>query len=827
MYKLFFIFSFMSILQNVSSQNLTWSFMHPVKKELVSFGEKGSVQEKLIEIGELPDPFYGKNEEKFSWIEKYDWEFFSTVKIDKKDLDREFVEIVFPNIDTYAKVYFNGKLVLETSNSFYPNSISIKDLAKIGDNELKVVFVSPVNYHRNAFNKLKSKYPSPNDVGEIAVASMSRKPQYQFGWDWALRMTTMGFWEAAFVSSYNSNKLTNLKIETDSIEKENAYLTLTASFRQEKNTNYRLESKLFGSQDLLPMNGKCFKIPLQLKNPKLWWPRGHGEAFLYEDEIKIYDEKNQLIENRIIKFGIRTTEVVQEKDKWGTSFYFKINGQKIFAKGANYIPQDIFPSRITNESTIKLIEQMEISNFNMVRIWGGGFYQKDIFYQTCDEKGIMVWQDLMFACAMYPGDAAFLKSVENELNYQIPRIAAHPSVVYFNGNNEVDVAWKNWGFQVKYMISPATQKKMEQDYVNLFKVLAPKVIKKHTKIPYVHTSPLSNWGKPEFFNHGTMHYWGVWHGKDPIEDFGLKTGRFNAEYGFQSFPEFSTISSFSEEKDWDLNSEVMKHHQKSYVGNGMIKKHADILYGKTADFKEFVYFSQLTQAKAVGIAISGHRFDAPRCMGTLYWQLNDCWQAPTWSSIDYFNNWKALQYQVKKDFEDIAVIELTKEIGKEKYYLISDLDTSFESKVKYKVYDLQGNVLLEKSESHKIDNLNSKQLFSESSLEKFQNSNYFIEFEWTNHKNETKKRTVFHEFSKIKKAEKSTVTFEISEIDERNKRAKILIKNEQFIANAWIYSKKLGVSFKENFEHYLPGTHEVEINFTEIPRVEDFEMVWR
>jgi beta-mannosidase len=827
MYKLFFIFSFMSILQNVSSQNLTWSFMHPVKKELVSFGEKGSVQEKLIEIGELPDPFYGKNEEKFSWIEKYDWEFFSTVKIDKKELDREFVEIVFPNIDTYAKVYFNGKLVLETSNSFYPNSISIKDLAKIGDNELRVVFVSPVNYHRNAFNKLKSKYPSPNDVGEIAIASMSRKPQYQFGWDWALRMTTIGFWEPAFISSYDSNNLTNIKIETDSLATEKAFLSLSATFQQEKKTNYRLESKLFGTKELIAINGRCFKIPLELKNPKLWWPRGHGEAYLYEDEIKIYDENNQLIATKLMKFGIRTSELVQEKDKWGTSFYFKINGKKIFAKGANYIPQDIFPSRISDESTVNLIKQMEISNFNTVRVWGGGFYQKDIFYQTCDEKGIMVWQDLMFACAMYPGDAAFLKSVENELNYQIPRISAHPSVVYFNGNNEVDVAWKNWGFQVKYMISPATQKKMEQDYVNLFKVLAPKVIKKHTKIPYEHTSPLSNWGKPEFFNHGTMHYWGVWHGKDPIEDFGLKTGRFNAEYGFQSFPEFSTISSFSEEKDWDLNSDVMKHHQKSYVGNGMIKKHADILYGKTTDFKEFVYFSQLTQAKAVGIAISGHRFDAPRCMGTLYWQLNDCWQAPTWSSIDYFNNWKALQFQVKKDFEDIAVIELTKEIGKEKYYLISDLDTNFESKVKYKVFDLNGNVLLEKSETHIINNLTSKQLFTESSLEKFQNSNYLIEFEWTNHKYESKKRMIFHESSKLKKAEKSTVTFEISEIDEKNKSAKILIKNEQFIANAWIYSKKLGVSFKENFEHYLPGKHEVEINFIELPKQEDFEMMWR
>ncbi|NCA21228.1 MAG: glycoside hydrolase family 2 protein, partial [Crocinitomicaceae bacterium] len=258
----------------------------------------------------------------------------------------------------------------------------------------------------------------------------------------------------------------------------------------------------------------------------------------------------------------------------------------------------------------------------MVRVWGGGYYPDEIFFNTCDEKGIMVWEDLMFACAMYPGDKEFLASVETELNHQMPRISAHPSVVLINGNNEVDVAWKNWGFQSQYKLNEADQKVILKAYDDLFKDLAVKVINKWTNTNYIHTSPLSNWGNDDFYNHGSQHYWGVWHGKDPMSDFAKKIGRFNAEYGFQSFPEFSTMNQFSEKSDWSLQSKVMKHHQKSYVGNGMIEKHANLLFGKTKDFEQFVYYSQLTQAYAVSSAVAGHRLDAPRCMGTLYWQLN-------------------------------------------------------------------------------------------------------------------------------------------------------------------------------------------------------------
>lgn len=809
------------------SQNLVWHLFHPLTKDTLLVGEKGTVQEVLIKKGDLPDPYYGENESKFNWIEKHDWTFFAVFTITEEQFKQDFIEINFPSIDTYATIFIDNQEVAKTTNAFHSHRIDIKKQVKLGENFIKVVFTSPINYHKIAYQNRTSKLPAPNDVGEIQVASMSRKPQYQFGWDWALRMNTIGFWKEAKVNCYSNNQVELIKYETVSIGLSKAELELLIIFKQELKHHIHLESTLFGKHTILLHKDKQLKHRVHLANPILWWPNGHGNQHLYEDTIRIYNDKNELIDTKYVRFGVRTSELIQEKDQWGTSFYFKINKQKIFAKGANFIPEDAIPSRINSSSTINLIKDMQLANFNMIRVWGGGYYQDEIFYQTCDELGIMVWQDFMFACSMYPGDDEFISSIKTEFSKQVPRIAAHPSVVYFNGNNEVDVAWKNWGFQVRYLIGPKTQREIEHDYKRIFKELAPHYVKEYSHLPYEHTSPLSNWGKDEFFNHGTMHYWGVWHGKDPIEDFGLKSGRFNAEYGFQSFPEFSTLKSVSEEKDWDLNSSVMKHHQKSYVGNGMIKKHSDILFGETSDFKTFIYYSQLTQAKAVGIAISGHRTDAPRTMGTLFWQLNDCWQAPTWSSIDYFHNWKALQCQVQKDYEPVAILERTRKIGEEEYFFVSDVTDSFQTDVKYEMFDLKGNQLLQQTEKLSVQGEWLQAIATDCQQDNFKKSNYIIRFTWKNHLGKSLTRSIYHETKRLTKAPQNSFTLELINIDEISKKASLKLTNQQFLANCWISSDILGVRFSENFEHYLPGEHLIEITFDTLPKKEDFQVFWR
>jgi beta-mannosidase len=805
---------------------LQWTVFHPVEKQWIPAGTHGSVQEILMAKGELPDPFYGDNEKQFGWIEKYDWQFRTQFFLTEAQFNAQFLELEFPGIDTYAKVYLNDSLVFEADNAFRPYRLEMKKLVQCGYNRLRVVFTSPVNYHRATFDGKTTKLPAPNDVGEIAVSSMSRKPQYQFGWDWALRMNTIGFLKPVQIHAYDHNRLLLHKVDTKALTDGRADLNLSLHCAVKELQAVTLQSKMFGTFKFLNAKNGILNIPVSLDDPKLWWPRGQGPQHLYTDEWVLTTEAGIIIDSATVRFGIRTSELITENDQWGTSFYLKINGRPVFCKGGNYIPQSVFPAQVTPESTRELVRQMSLSNFNMVRIWGGGFYQEEALYAACDEAGIMVWQDLMFACAMYPGDDHFLTSVRQELDFQLPRIAAHPSVVLFNGNNEVDVAWKNWGFQSTYKIDAQLQAQMDLDYKNLFQLLAPEIVAAQTTLPYVHTSPLSNWGKDEYFDHGTMHYWGVWHGKDPITDFGLKTGRFNAEYGFQSFPEYSTLLTFSTKADWSLESAVMKHHQKSYVGNGMIRKHADILYGPAASFEDFVYYSQLTQARAVGIAISGHRTNAPRCMGTLYWQFNDCWPAPTWSGIDYFGNWKALQYEVQADFEDVAVLAKPEEEGQARYFLVSDQPENFETQLRFTVYDLKGEKLLDREKEIWIGGVWSEEIAPELQEHSFRTRNYVLAFQWKDASGVSKTRSFVHQPKKITKAPASAVQLTLNDIDPVAKTAVLKIHTKTFLKDFWVFSAQTGVHYSRNFLPLLPGTHEIVIHFEQVPVLADFGMHW-
>ena len=807
-------------------KTLDWQFFYPLKNTWIQADKCGSVQEKLIEIGELPDPFYGDNEKLFASIEKYDWEFRSTFTITDSQMSGNFIELEFPGIDTYAKIYINDSLVFKAENAFHPYHLQIKRWVKLGENEIKVLFTVPINFHREAFNAKSTKLPAPNDPGEIAVSSMSRKPQYQFGWDWALRMNTIGFLKPVVLRTYETNRILLQKVDTKKLKDHHANLQLSLICALKSTQKVNFKSKIWGNFENVDLIKGELKLDVDLNNPILWWPRGQGEQFLYQDHWEMYDLNGQLIDSCMVSFGVKTSELIQEKDAWGTSFYLKINDRPIFCKGANYIPQDVFPAKISDASIEEMVEQMRISNFNMVRVWGGGYYPDEVFYKACDKAGIMVWQDFMFACAMYPGDDLFLNNVKNEIEYQIPRISAHPSLVLFNGNNEVDVAWKNWGFQVTYKILPRTQRRMEEDYRKLFKDLIPSVVKSKSFIPYEHTSPLSNWGNDEYFNHGTQHYWGVWHGKDPIEDFGLKSGRFNAEYGFQSFPEFNTLGSFSEKKDWDLDSPIMKWHQKSYVGNGMIKKQADLLFGESKSFEEFVYFSQLTQAKAIQIAVSSHRLSAPRCMGTLYWQLNDCWPAPTWSSIDYFGNWKALQYEVKKDFEDVTILQKTEKIGEEKYFIVADVVEKFKTPLNCFVSDLEGNLIFKTIDSIAIDGQSKQEICTECQADSLRKTNYILIVQWQNASGETRNRTFSHLPVARQKAAKDSFGLKITQIDASSQTATIEIENQSYLHHFWIYSAKKGISYSDNFVDLLPGKHSIEIKFEELPTLTDFDFQW-
>ncbi len=809
--------------ENAEAMTVEWSFLHPLKQAWLELGTKGSVQEALIATGEMPDPFYGTNELKFAWFEEHVWEFKALVFVTAEQMSKEYIELEFLSIDTYGKVFVNDSLLLETANAFIPHRVQIKNHVKEGLNEIHVFITPPVIYHADTYAKMGYQLPAPNDVHKVAIAPLTRKPQYQFGWDWSLRLNTIGFNKPAQIHAYDHNRIVNSTINTVSLDENGAEMEMTVQFAVPKDDVMAWESTQFGTAEVEVKNGIVRRKAI-IETPNLWWPRGQGEQALY-DESWTFKKENETVDAKQFKFGVKTSELIREADQWGTSYFFKINGRKLFCKGADYIPQDIFPARVKDEDIAEMVETMAESNFNMVRVWGGGYYPDEIFFETCDELGIMVWEDLMFACSMYPGDDKFIANITEEFRYHIPRIAAHASVVQFNGNNEVEVAWGNWGFQIKYGLYGSSAKSIEEAYDRIFKVTAPDVVKEFTSIPYIHTSPLSNWGKMEFYNHGSQHYWGVWHGKDPIEDFGKKIGRFNAEYGFQSFPEFNTIKTFSEPSDWDLSSTVMKHHQKSYVGNDMILKHAQKLYGNPKNFDEFIYFSQLTQSKAVSMAIAGHRIDYPRCGGTLVWQLNDCWQVSSWSSVDYFGNWKALQYEMKKDYEDVAVVAKYNSLSDVDFYLVSDVVDTFMCDVRCEIYDLFGNLKTKLDLDQQLNGQESRQLCMKTVKEELMKMNAHLVFTWKDQTGNEHSRSYDNIKLPREKAPESVVKLSIGPLVETGKVV-LTVETSKFLKDFWISSSKFGVRFDQNFQSLLPGTHTFQISFESMPQLEDFKLMW-
>lgn len=781
---------------------LIWEIQHPITNEWIPLGERGSVQEALFKEKILPDPYFGENEKLYQWIEDHQWHFRSRFFLSEDLFNAEEVTINFPCIDTYASIYINNQKILEAQNYFHPYHVEVQNNLVLGYNHIEAVFTPPVMYHKSIYEQQSFHYPAPNDISRIKVAPLSRKPQYQFGWDWAPRINTIGFPNPVSVK-VNKNKIVETVVVNTIEIGQTAHMQLVV-VKEQLPPNSIIRSVNF---DFSALSDSCSiqKISFHISNPILWWPSGIGTSYIYTDTLIVTDENGFELQRFPYSFGVRTVNLIQENDQWGTSFVFLVNGKPIFMKGGNMIPPTLFGGYTTKQEWQDWVRMMVNSNFNMVRIWGGGDYATEDFLNECDRLGLMVWHDAMFACAIYPGDSLFLLNVKDEFDFQLPRLTKHPSVVYINGNNEVDVAWKNWGFQLQYMLNKGDQAVIENGYESLFKNLLPNTLSTFSNLPYVHTSPLSNWGKPDYYNHGTQHYWGVWHGTDPMSDFATKIGRFNAEFGFQSFPEFSTLLGFSNTKDWDLKSDIMKHHQKSYVGNGMILKNAKMLYGKPKSFEEFVYFSQLTQDHAITSAISGHLLDAPRCMGSLYWQINDCWPAPTWSSIDYYGHQKALHYHLKELFDNVTVVKQSQQ-DVERIYLLANNQNADTFSITTTVFSIESRGVKKLSvnmQSISLNNFNHHLLFEK----KVKSIPQAVEIVFS-----TGTRRLFLTGG-LAPGRKARYQMSLSSVDTIARKAILVLENEDFMGDVWLYSNVPGVHFNMNFCHFLPGKHEIPFTF--------------
>ncbi len=627
----------------------------------------GVIHLNLLENGIIQDPYVRNNEIKQQWIERENWEYKTIFYADDKLLENDHLELVFKGLDTYASVYINGINVLEANNMFREWIIDLKPILKKGDNEINVKFRSPLTENQAKVKNSPYELPAANETVDLKVSPYTRKAAYQFGWDWGPRFVSSGIWRPVFIRKWNDVRIKDISYQTDQIKEQQANLSFTFEILSNlPNTNASLN--IAGSTFNINLkNGlNIIKRSINIDNPKLWNPINYGNQHGYKEvyNLTVQSENNRpIVIQDSLSFFIRKIELVNEPDAIGTSFYFKVNNVPFYAKGANYIPQDIFPSRVDSSQYEYLIKQAVDANFNMIRVWGGGIYENDYFYDLCDQYGLLVWQDFMFANSMYPKDNDFKENIKEEIEYNVKRLRNHPCIALWCGNNEIEVAWGNWGWKKQYNHSKADSTEIWNTYTGIFHELIPELLADlDNSRDYVPTTPLSNWGKPENFNHSSMHYWGVWHGREPIENFSKNVGRFIAEYGYQSFPSYETLRKVLDEEDFDLSSDVMKNRQKSYIGNGIIVDNVLKYAYDEPNFEKWIDLTQLVQGHAMGFAIRQHRIQTPHCMGTLFWQLNDCWPGPSWSVIDYYGNHKSSYDEVKKYYQPIiASLDQTSE----------------------------------------------------------------------------------------------------------------------------------------------------------------------
>ena len=685
------LFLFPLILMSQNSQrslnNEDWKFKQENKENWLPAKIPGTVHTDLLTNKVIEDAFFGTNEKQQKWIENENWNYKTSFFISKSELKFKNIALEFKGLDTYATVFLNGKLILEANNMFRTWKIPVKSNLIQGENNIEIKFKSAVLKGKSAAQKLTYSLPGDEKV-------FTRKAQYQYGWDWGPRLITAGIWKDVNLNFWSNVSIENVSYNQLELNDEKAILEFITKIKADRVSTIKLKINEIIKTFNLKKGLNKIRMNYEIKNPKRWWTNGLGEANLYPFEISLIDHK-KTVSSKKLNIGIRTIELIQEKDKIGTSFYFKLNGIPVFMKGANYIPDDSFMPRVSDSIYKARIKTAVDSNMNMLRIWGGGVYADDAFYDECDKNGILVWQDFMFACAMYPGDKDFLENVKHEIIDNVTRIQNHPSLAIWCGNNENDEGWKNWGWQKQYNYSKDDSTKVWNDYEKLFHQLLPKTLdslSSKNKPIYWPSSPSIGWGKKESMTQGDSHYWGIWWGKEPFEIYKKKVGRFMSEYGFQGMPNLETLKKVVSQNDLNLTSEAIKNHQKHPTGYETINEYMVRDYIIPKDFENYTFVSQLLQADGMKTAIEAHRRAKPNCMGTLYWQFNDCWPVTSWSSIDYYGHWKAFQYQVKRSYENV-LHSVNEEGDFYKIYIVNDNLENFTDELTWELVSFDGTSL--------------------------------------------------------------------------------------------------------------------------------------
>ena len=650
-----------------------WTFRKAAHKGAPNGGDAwlpatvpGCVHTDLLAAGKIGDPFFRLDEKDQQWIENESWEYRAALPVDAATLAHDHVELVFAGLDTFADVFVNGAPVLTADNMFRSWRVDVKARLKPGNNEILVRFASPIAKVKPAYDSLGYKLPAANDQGKEMVSMWARKAPYHYGWDWGPRFVTSGIWRPVALEAWSAARLDDVQVFQNKLDASAADLGIIARVVAARAGKARVTvaqpgGPTLGAADVALKPGvNDVKLGARIAKPELWWPAGLGAQKLYTLDVKLADGDGKPRDLRKTRIGLRTVEVVHERDKEGKSFFIKVNGAPVFMKGANWIPADSFVTRVTEDRYRFLLQSAKDANMNMLRVWGGGIYEDDRFYDLADELGLLVWQDFMFACSMYPGDDPFVENVRQEAIENVRRLRNHPSLALWAGNNENEAAWKQWGWQIKFALPKKAQDRIWADYKRMFHEVLPAVVAAEDPGRfYTRSSPSANDDRvpPNKRNWGDMHFWGVWHAENPYEAYADNISRFMSEYGFQAFPELASVKRYTaaDGSDWNIESPVMLSHQRHPRGNPLIRTYMDRDFRKPKDFASFLYVGQVLQGIVIKYAAEAHRRAMGHNWGSLYWQLDDCWPVASWSSIDYYGRWKALQYFARKFYAPVLV----------------------------------------------------------------------------------------------------------------------------------------------------------------------------
>ena len=670
----------------MKSQSLTrnWHFKQAGTEEWLPAKVPGGVHTDLLDQGLIPDPFLGDNEKKVMWVAEKDWVYQSTFIPDSEILAEGKVFLVADGLDTIAEVKLNGKPLGKVNNQFRQWRWDVKHLINAGENTLEIYFVGPARY----VTECEAERPLKGVSQAIIGGPHMRKAPCQFGWDWGPMLPSIGIWKDIRLEGRSMARIEDVHLRQFH---ENGKVTIMAKLNIERWNAGALNATLSiispNSQEIFEIDSELADngttLEIQLEHPLLWWPNGYGNQNLYDAAVTLETEGNS-IDKKEFKLGLRTIELRQEDDEFGTSFQFVVNGVPIFAKGSNWIPADSFITRFSNERLEKLITDAATAHQNMLRVWGGGLYEEERFYDLCDKYGILIWQDNIFSCSIYPLDnVEFHENVRIEVEENIRRLRHRASLALWCGNNEMEWGWESWGWQ-KYPLEdqlpalieqfPALKflldmigdrgeplkdwQELKDAYDRFFHHTLPGWIEKlDPDTPYWPSSPSSNtpFQDANGQNRGDAHFWDVWHGRKPFTAYRGSLPRFMSEFGFQAFPTMETIEFYTRPEDRNLTSYIMEHHQRGNHGNGLIIAQMTDTFRMPENFTAWIYLSLVLQAEGIRYGVEHWRRHMHRVAGTLYWQLNDCWPVASWASIDYFGRWKALHYASRRFFAPVLL----------------------------------------------------------------------------------------------------------------------------------------------------------------------------